>query len=628
VLSLESKELHDLPSALGREWLLPDGLGGWSASTAVGTHTRRAHGLLVVATRQPLGRLLLLSRIEETLEIGGESIGLSSNLYTGVVHPRGFEHASHYSLLPFPSLTFRGPSWELTRTVIRPRGEPGIIVHYALDSRGPARLQLRPLLAYREPGHLQHENDHVCMEVGKDGVYDVTEPFVGCPRLFTHCEGAAFQPDPHWYRGFVFPGDVALPSESEDLFSPGTYVVDLAPEGRTSLSAWAAHPPQHLPNGAALIEHERERLRRATYAVASTTGLLRRAADIFVARASETTWVVLPSVPSTGISIAESLRCLPGLCLALGRYREARAILTQAARHVEGGRLRDEVAEWDQHHPSALSTLAALWFVQIAHAVAETAADVGFIRSRIRDAAFGILDVLSMGREASLRPDGDGLLTEPDGRRTIETQALWYNALLSGAALATQLGETQREVVWTALAAKVRNGVHGLFWLPEEGYLAPSIVGGEPDRTLDVSQLLAIGLRHGLLPGDRATLVIEAVERDLLTPVGLRRTPDSPDAAPSLVGVYGDAIVRIRGEEGKQLLRDWLADFAPRIAEGVPGAPAAAYSVREPHRPRSPLVHAFTVAELLRTALRVAGKPPSTKDTPKPPTLPVHLTSA
>ena len=79
-----------LDSALRREWLETNGLGGFASSTITGLNTRRYHGLLVAATKPPVGREVLLSKLEETLWIDGQSFDLSANRYPGVVHPQGF----------------------------------------------------------------------------------------------------------------------------------------------------------------------------------------------------------------------------------------------------------------------------------------------------------------------------------------------------------------------------------------------------------------------------------------------------------------------------------------------------------------------------------------------------------
>ena len=66
----------DLDAALPREWLETNGLGSFTSSTIIGLNTRRYHGLLVAATKPPVGRIVMLSKLEETLFIEGQPFDL------------------------------------------------------------------------------------------------------------------------------------------------------------------------------------------------------------------------------------------------------------------------------------------------------------------------------------------------------------------------------------------------------------------------------------------------------------------------------------------------------------------------------------------------------------------------
>src|SRR2546423_12957263 len=79
----------NLDEALSREWLETNGLGSFASSTIAGLNTRRYHGLLVAATKPPVGRIVMLSKIEEVLIVDGRRYELSANQYPGVVHPQG-----------------------------------------------------------------------------------------------------------------------------------------------------------------------------------------------------------------------------------------------------------------------------------------------------------------------------------------------------------------------------------------------------------------------------------------------------------------------------------------------------------------------------------------------------------
>ena len=90
MIRFKQEACGDLETALRREWLETNGLGGFASSTIIGLNTRRYHGLLVAATKPPVGRLVLLSKLEETLSIDGKRFDLSANRYPGVIHPQGF----------------------------------------------------------------------------------------------------------------------------------------------------------------------------------------------------------------------------------------------------------------------------------------------------------------------------------------------------------------------------------------------------------------------------------------------------------------------------------------------------------------------------------------------------------
>ena len=80
---VQSGNSGNLDVALRREWLETNGLGGFASSTIIGLNTRRYHGLLVGATKPPVGRLVMLAKLEETLFINRKPFDLSADRYPG-----------------------------------------------------------------------------------------------------------------------------------------------------------------------------------------------------------------------------------------------------------------------------------------------------------------------------------------------------------------------------------------------------------------------------------------------------------------------------------------------------------------------------------------------------------------
>src|SRR5438094_337833 len=150
----------DLTEALSREWLETNGIGGFASSTIVGVNTRRYHGLLVAATKPPVGRYVLLSKFEETLIIDGQRFDFCSNCYPGVVHPQGFRYLRQFRLNPFPEFTYEIDGVEIKKFVFMVHGENTTIVQYECKTQDRRRieLELRPLIAFRDYHSTTHEN--------------------------------------------------------------------------------------------------------------------------------------------------------------------------------------------------------------------------------------------------------------------------------------------------------------------------------------------------------------------------------------------------------------------------------------------------------------------------------------
>src|SRR5271167_1921431 len=107
----------NVSEACSREWLETNGIGGFACSTIIGLNARRYHALLTAATKPPVGRFVLLSKLEETLFIDGQVFNLSVNQYPGVVHPQGFRYLKHFRLEPFPIFTYEVAGFEIEKTV-------------------------------------------------------------------------------------------------------------------------------------------------------------------------------------------------------------------------------------------------------------------------------------------------------------------------------------------------------------------------------------------------------------------------------------------------------------------------------------------------------------------------------
>jgi predicted glycogen debranching enzyme len=147
----------NLDAGLRREWLETNGLGGFASATINGCNTRRYHGLLVAATKPPVGRSVLLSKLEERLIIDGRRYKLGTNRYPGVIHPVGFQYLKQFRLDPFPTFTFGVETTEVEKKAFMIQGKNTTVIQYRVKGKAVRiQLEIRPLIAFRDYHSLTH----------------------------------------------------------------------------------------------------------------------------------------------------------------------------------------------------------------------------------------------------------------------------------------------------------------------------------------------------------------------------------------------------------------------------------------------------------------------------------------
>src|ERR1044072_7667588 len=232
MIEFKQESCRDLNVALTREWLEPNGIGGFSSSTILGLNSRRYHGLLTAAMKPPVGRFVLLSKLEETLLIDGRQYELSSNQYKGVIHPQGFNYQTGFCLDPFPRFTYEIEGVRLNKSVFMVQGENTTVVQYELESVAAdnqnIKLEVRPLIAFRDYHSTTHENDALNARIETNPGLTTFRPYTDLPPLHLAHDPADIDANGFWYRNFQY----AIEQErgldyAEDLFSPCAMILTL-----------------------------------------------------------------------------------------------------------------------------------------------------------------------------------------------------------------------------------------------------------------------------------------------------------------------------------------------------------------------------------------------------------------
>jgi predicted glycogen debranching enzyme len=643
-ISFDAAVTHDLEQSASREWLDANGLGGWASGTIAGCHTRRYHGLLVAATRPPVGRMVLLSKLAETVVDGDHRFELDTNRYAGAVHPRGHELLSSFALDAFPTFVYEAGGVTLKKTIAAIHGENTTVVLYeVLEAPGPFTLELRPLIAYRDDHALQRVNGSIRFANAsfKEGVFRA-KPYDGTPELFLQLAAADFEARPDWYYGFEYSEERARGLDGqEDLFCYGAFRRKLAKGERFGVMVSTGEVAGRDP--LALLASERARRKAVADAASPDEGVLRTlalAADTFVVRRGEDLRTIVAGYPWFSDWGRDTMIALRGLCLATGRHHDAKKILRAFARSVDAGMLPNRFPETGGA-PEYNTVDATLWFFVAAHHYLAASGDEEFVLGELRPVFEEIVAQHEGGTRYGIRVDDDGLLRagEPGAQLTwmdakigdrvvtprhgkpVEVQALWYNALCILADLEKRAGRVAESVSLTARAKRVRERFVEVFWNDQASCLFDVVGGESKDASIRPNQLFAISLPHPLLTKDKARAVLAVVEEKLLTPYGLRSlSPDDPsyrgryeggpasrDASyhqgtvwPWLLGPYAEALVKTFGAIGKAKARKAMDGLAPHLLEAGLGTISEIFDGDAPHAPRGCPSQAWSVGEALR----------------------------
>ncbi len=390
MISFDQQTCCDLTAALDREWLEANGLGGFASSTIVGLNTRRYHGLLIAATRPPVGRMVLLSKLEETLVIDGESFELSSNQYPGIIHPQGFQHQTRFRLDPFPMFTYQIGSMEIEKAVFMVRGENTTVVQYRLRGAAPGsvRLEVRPLIAFRDYHSTTHENGALNGIFGSEpGLISMT-PYEGVPRMYLAHDADAVKTTGQWYRNFEYRVEQERGLDfREDLFNPLAFHFDF---GRHSAVTIIASTEPHSVGDAPQLRKS-ETARRLVIAKAAPVkdelvrSLVTAADQFIVARGEQKT--VIAGYHWFSDWGRDTMVALPGLTLVTGRFDLARSVLLTFAKYVDQGMLPNRFPDAGEQ-PEYNTVDGTLWFFEAIRAYVEYSGDYALVRKDL----YGLLN--------------------------------------------------------------------------------------------------------------------------------------------------------------------------------------------------------------------------------------------
>jgi predicted glycogen debranching enzyme len=666
-IALTKETLSSFNEALTKEWLATNGLGGYASSTVLGINTRKYHGLLVAALHPPGDRTVCLSKLDEDILVGGDTYRFGANEFADAIYPQGHTLLNSFSVSPFPTWTYRAGSIELTKTVFLPRLKNAASAIYTVSNSGDSEATLRvyPMLTCRH-FHTTINRKETPLQFTQKSSSLTSETTFQQPHVTVMCRATdgVFHEQINWVDNLFYRVEAARgESSSDDCLQPGYFEFTLPPNQEKKLAINTAAGPDGEVTGQILdligntIDEVGTSFSRELAAQASMLDDFYRLHPN-VSRADWLSWV-LYAADSLMVQDAagkkavvagypwfepwgrDSFVSLPGLLLVRGKFREARDILQSFNRLCREGIIPNYVA--DRTGEAAYNTVdGTLWYINAVHKYLRYAGDVATVRAELWRSMQVMVDAYRKGTSFGIRLDSDSLLThgarltwmdaEVNGEavtsragKAVEIQALWYNALRSMQSMAVIFSDFDTAAKYGEIADKARTSFNQKFWNPSSGCLFDVLEPRGVDASVRPNQLFAISLDYPILYGDKWQRVVDMVNRELVTPYGLRTlSPSDPkfigkcsgdrasrDRAyhngtvwPWLLGSFVTAYLKAEGHE--QLAREHVLQtlmepfFSGWLKQAGLGTIGEICDADSPHLPRGCISQAWSVAEPLR----------------------------
>lgn len=562
-------------SLIEREWLVTNALGGYASGTIAGASTRRYHGLLVAAHPAPLGRIMLLSHLNEHFKFPNSqviSIGVMERS-DRTLELDGIKPLRHFRLeMGIPVWQYIINGHVLEKRIFMPHRQNTVHINYRLlEGDGQVRVKIRTSVHFRgHDDHVSVPNPEPYALTASGGRYELTSSNANFPSLKMKIEGdsTAFSVEELTLPDVLYRVELGRGYDHVGrMSSPGIFKAWLSKDREVTLTAstesWdrlqAISPAEALS-----AEMERRARLVATAAPSGQHGLAKElvlAADQFVispaSRVEDSTRAEAAGEQARTIVAGyhwftdwgrDSMISLEGLTLVTGRHQEAGYILRTFINHVRDGLIPnffpDRSTEGVYHTADA-----TLWYF---HALSRYIAITGD-RQPLRNCLPALKDIVAWhqrGTRFGIHVDpGDGLLTQgapgyqltwmdakvgdwvvtPRRGKAVEINALWYNALRLLESWLREAGEDSSEIA--AAADRARNSFNRRFWCEANQGLYDVIDGEQgDDPACRPNQIFAISLPNPILAQDKWQTVLQTVQNRLLTPFGLRSlAPGHPD---------------------------------------------------------------------------------------------------
>lgn len=640
-------ELKSFKTAISREYLITNGIGGYSSSTICGANIRKYSALLVAAINPPVDRKVLLSKLDETVFLDGEKYIIYSNEKADGTVENGYINEVSFENKYFPVQNFMVNGVFISKKLTMEYGKNTIIVNYTIiNNDKPFKMRIEPLVNNRD-----HHGNTKCHEFNCSQAYDKLSTVISFDindlSLNLKSDKAAYIKREKWYQDMFYVNEKERGLvDYDNHFIPGYFEFELKPHEKGEFSIIASTESIKNVDGKYYFELEEKRKESLLSNLKDRDELseiLALAADQFlVKRKSTGKTTVIAGYPWFTDWGRDTMIAFTGLTLCTGRFKEAREILQTFAMYVRDGLVPNMFP--DTNAKPIYNTIdASLWYFNSVYGYIKYTGDYEFIKTNIFRVLTNIIEKHIEGTSYDIKMDKeDGLLSggnkdtqltwmdvkindfavTPRYGKAVEINALWYNAICIYNLLCKKF-QVKYEF-YDELQRKIESNFVKKFWNYKKNYFYDYISKDCANEQIRPNGIIALSLPYTVVDEEKAKRAIATALEKLYTPYGLRSLEKDDK---QYIGVYsGNVLSRDtsyhqgtvwgwlmgpfissikRWYKDDELCAKLIAPFYEHLKDRCIGSISEIFDGDSPHEPKACYAQAWSVGEALRVYLEL-----------------------
>ena len=573
-----SKKQLSLEDGITKEWLITNGIGGFASQSVLGINTRKYHGLLVAPLMPPARRYVILSKIDESINVDGKEEILYSNIGKNYIS-EGYKNLESFEKIYTPSFKYETPSKiKIEKQISMVYGKNIVCVYYKIENIDKdITMKLAPVMNYR---------DFHCMNTNHE--YNVNQKIIDnkvrvtvdgnkiLPIYLYSKEGEYIEHQNDTFKNmFYIEEEKRGFYPEEDLFVPGRYEINIK-ANTTKEFTIVCGLEENIEeiDGKTVIENEKKRLDK----IIDASNLVDKnqsksnqeqmrdlviASDNFVTyRPKFSLHTIIAGFPWFLDWGRDTLISFEGLLLKTRRFDIAKEVLVMMTKDIKYGLVPNGYSGYDSR-PLYNSVDSSLLLIEAVSKYLEYTQDYTFVKNSLYKILKNIIESFQNGinvDDSNIFMDKDGLISAgtpetqltwmdakvgnfavtPRNGKAVELNSLWYNALKVVADLAERYNDEKTHDEYEKLAKKVKASFNKKFY-NEKNKCLDDVIGSEEIRP---NQLFALSTTYPvmILSNEKAKETLKTVGKELYTKYGLA-TLSKKD--PKYIAVYeGDGFRR------------------------------------------------------------------------------------